>query len=105
MYTIKLADGTELKTINLNGDTFESSVPIEDSVFEGNLSRVEVTNVDTGEAVVLTNARLLLNRAFGDVWWFVIQEPPEKDKAMEQITSDVTDIQIALAELYEMLIG
>ena len=105
MYTIKLADGTKLEDITLNGDTFESSVPIEDSVFENNLSKVEITDTETNETTVLKDARLLLSRPFGNIWWFVIQEPPEQDRKMEQTARDITDIQEAVAELYELIIG
>lgn len=104
-YLIKLADGTELKNITLNGDTFESDIPIEDSVFENNLTKVEITDTETNETTVLKDARLLLNRPFGNTWWFVIQELPEQDRKMEQTARDITDIQEAIAELYELIIG
>lgn len=105
MYTIKLSDGTKLKNITLNGDTFVSQSEIEDSVFEGNLDTVEITDNESKEVTVLHDAQLLLNTAFGEEWWFVIQEKTADEKAQEATTAALTDVQMALAELYEMIIG
>lgn len=105
MYTIKLSDGTKLKNIVLNGDTFVSQSEIEDSVFEGKLDTVEITDSESKEVTVLHDAELLLNRQFGEEWWFVIQEKTAQDKATEATTAALTDVQMALAELYEMIIG
>lgn len=105
MFTIKLSDGTKLKNIALNGDTFVSQSEIEDSVFEGKLGTVEITDEESKEVKVLHDAQLRLNTAFGDEWWFVIQEKSADEKAQEAATEALTEVQIALAELYEMIIG
>lgn len=105
MLTIKLSDGTKLTNIGLNGDTFVSESEIADSVFEGKLGTVEITNSETKETTVLHDAELLLNRAFGEEWWFVIQEKSPRVKQMAQIADDITDVQAAIADLYEMIIG
>ena len=42
-YTIKLADGTEFIGLGLNGNNFVSPTEITEDVFEGKLSRVEIT--------------------------------------------------------------
>lgn len=104
MIIIKLSDGTQLKNITLNGDTFVSQSEIQDSVFEGKLSTVEITDEESKEVKVLHDAQLLLNTAFGDEWWFVIQEKSSDEKAQEAATKALTEVQMALAELYEMII-
>lgn len=105
MVTIKLSDGTKLKDISLNGDTFVSKSELKDSVFEGKLDKVEITDSETKETTVLHDAQLLLNTAFGDEWWFVIQEKSEGQKAQEATAAALTDVEMALAEIYEMIIG
>lgn len=104
MLTIKLSDGTKLKNIALNGDTFVSQSEIEDSVFEGKLGTVEITDEESKEVKVLHDAQLRLNTAFGDEWWFVIQEKSPENKQLAQITNDITDVQVAIADLYEMIV-
>lgn len=104
MLTIKLSDGTKLKNITLNGDTFVSESEIADSVFEGKLDTVEITDSETKEVTVLHDAELLLNKAFGEEWWFVIQEKSPENKQLAQITNDITDVQVAIADLYEMIV-
>lgn len=103
MLTIKLSDGTKLKNIGLNGDTFVSESEIADSVFEGKLGTVEITDSETKEVTVLHDAELLLNKAFGEEWWFVIQEKTPQNGPLTQITNDITDVQVAIADLYEMI--
>lgn len=105
MYIVKLADGTELKNLGLNGDNFVSKTKIEDSVFEGNLSTVEITDIETKEKTVLKDAELLLNRQYGEEYWFVVREKTPGDKAMEQIENDITNVQEAIVEIYEMMLG
>ena len=36
MYTITLHDGTEIKNLYLNGNSFISDTPLEESLFAGN---------------------------------------------------------------------
>lgn len=105
MYIVKLADGTELKNLGLNGDNFVSKTKIKDSVFEGNLSTVEITDTETKEKTVLKDAELLLNKQYGEEYWFVIQEKTPGNKAMEQIENDITNVQEAIVEIYEMMLG
>ena len=47
MYTITLADGTKLKNLELNGNNYIAEGVIEDSVFEGNLDTVKITDGET----------------------------------------------------------
>jgi len=69
---IELADGTKLTNLRANGNNFISDTPIEDSVFEGNLSTVKIT---TPEGVTeYKDLKLVQNRQFGDVYMFILAE-------------------------------
>ena len=68
MYKITLADGTVLKNLELNGNNYIAEGVIEDSVFEGNLDTVTVTDGKTTET--FTDMRLMSNRVVeGKSWW------------------------------------
>ena len=110
MYQITLHDGTVLDELELNGNNFISEKVIDDSVFSGNLDTVTISNGETTETY--TDMKLLSNRVDGGKSWFILGEKTEQEKAMESLVSalsvnaeSITDVQLALAELYEMILG
>ena len=110
MYQITLHDGTVLDKLELNGNNFISEKVIDDSVFNGNLDTVTISNGETTETY--TDMKLLSNRVDGGKSWFILGEKTEQEKAMERIVSalnvnaeSITDVQLALAESYEMILG
>lgn len=48
MYTITLADGTQLKNLELNGNNYIAPELINSSVFEGNLGKVTIEGGENG---------------------------------------------------------
>ena len=110
MYQITLHDGTVLDDLELNGNNFISEKVIDDSVFDGNLDTVTISNGETSETY--TDMKLMSNRVDGGKSWFVLGEKTAQEKAMERLVAalsvnaeSITDVQLALAELYEMIIG
>ena len=110
MYKITLHDGTVLDDLELNGNNFISEKVIEDAVFSGNLDTVTISNGETSETY--TDMKLMSNRVDGGKSWFVLGEKAAQEKAMERLLTSlsanaesITDVQLALAELYEMILG
>ena len=110
MYKITLADGTVLKNLELNGNNYIAECVIYDDVFKDNLATVTITDGKTTET--FTDMKLMSNRVDGGKSWFVLSEKTEQEKAMERLVSalsvnaeSITDVQLALAELYEMILG
>ena len=110
MYKITLHDGTVLDDLELNGNNYISKRVLDNSVFNGNLDTVTISNGETTETY--TNMKLLSNRVDGGKSWFVLGEKTEQEKTMERLVSainvnaeSITDAQLALAELYEMILG
>ncbi len=99
MYTIKLYDGTVLENLELNGNNFISNTIIPDSAFENNLKTVEV--FDGENTQILTDQFLAANRVENDQSWFVIIDKTPEMKREESMT----DLQLALVELYGSLLG
>ena len=56
IYKITLADGTVINNLKLNGNNFISSTEIEESIFDGNLLTVTITEGETHE--IHTNKEL-----------------------------------------------
>ncbi len=109
MYTITLANGTKLENLELNGNNYIAEGVIEDSVFQDNLSSVTITDGETTETY--TDMVLISNRVDGGRSWFILGEKSPQEKAMERINTllesnanSITDVQVALAEVYELVL-
>jgi hypothetical protein len=87
---IELADGTKLTDLRTNGNNFVSDTPIEDSVFEGNLSVVKLTTPDG--VTEYKDLKLVQNRQFGDVYMFVLAEKTAAEKEKEELLQLLADI-------------
>lgn len=110
MYTVELADGTQLENLTLNGNNFIAEGIIESSVFQDNLSTVVITGGETAETY--HDMVLIQNEPHDGRSWFILGETSPQDKALaavrkmiESNADSITDVQVALAEIYEMMQG
>lgn len=97
MYTITLADGTKLKNLELNGNNYIAEGVIEDSVFEGNLDTVTITDGETTET--FTDMRLMSNIVRDDRSWFVLGEKSAQQKKEEAMEKQMAEMQKAMSVL------
>jgi len=110
MYTIKLSDGTELKGLELNGNNYIAPKVLKDSVFEGKLSTVTISDGETTEEHA--DMVLIQNKEYDGKSWFILGEKSEQENELECLQATIeatetnlTDVQIALAEIYELIAG
>lgn len=97
--SILLADGTVLN-LNLNGTEFESETPIADEVLsEENLSKVAIDGVNKGKM------KLNSKYPFGSGTRFSLREMTEDEKTIERLNAELTQTQVGLAEVYELLLS
>jgi len=95
---IELADGAKLENLRTNGNNFVSDTPIEDGIFEGNLSVVKITTPEGVEEY--QELKLVQNRQFGDVYMFVLAEktPAGKEKEeLMQLLADIAELTLEVA--------
>lgn len=97
MYTITLADGTKLKNLELNGNNYISETVIEDSVFEGNLDTVKISDGSTTET--FTDMRLMSNIVRDNRSWFVLGEKSVQQKKDEETARKLAEMEQAMAVL------
>ena len=105
MYKITLADGTELNDLVLNGNNFIAQTAVNDAVFKDNMATVTITNLEDGTAEQIEDGVLLSNIVRDGKSWLVLGHKSAEQKRLEAIDSTFTDLQMALAEVYEMMIG
>lgn len=96
---VQLADGTVL-SLRLNGTEYESDTPIADEVLsEENLSNVIIDDVNKGKM------KLNSKYSFGSGTRFSLREMTEDEKTIERLNAELTQTQVGLAEVFEMLIA
>lgn len=97
MYKITLADGTVLDNISANGTTFVSLEDISDSVFENNLSPVDIEFVGDGEhgdigRMIGHHENMEYGRiesAPGEPFMFALVDVPESEMRYAKMRSDI----------------
>ncbi len=87
IYTITLADGTELANLHMNGNNFVSQTEVTEDMFDENLS--EITINDGHEDHVMENMELIQVAHYTDGWYFILREIPADVLERRQIQSDI----------------
>ena len=96
---VQLADGTVL-SLRLNGTEYESDTPIADEVLsEVNISNVTIDGVNKGKM------KLNSKYPFGSGTRFSLREMTEDEKTIERLNAELTQTQVGLAEVYELLLS
>ena len=113
MYSIKLADGTELTNLELNGNNFIPKT-LDKTVFTGNLEQVTITDSD-GNSEERVNQKVQFS-FIGETETFILMDKTKDEMEKEalmlalaqldvQREIDKTETNLALAELASVLIG
>lgn len=86
-YKIKLADGTVVEDLKINGNNFISNKVIDQNIFDGNCSPVIISDGtredthDNMELVQITNTN--------DEYWFVLRDISVAELKQLKIQSDI----------------
>lgn len=109
-WKITLADGTSLDGLDLNGNNYISSTAVTEDTFAGKLSSVTIEGPDGAQTY--GDMKLVQISKVGKKYWFILAEKTAEEKQKELVAaalatnvSSITDLQLALAEVYEMIIG
>lgn len=105
MYKITLADGTAIENLVLNGNNFIAQTAVDDAVFADNMASVTITNLEDGTTEQIEDGVLLSNIVREGCSWLVLGQKSAEEKRLEAMDDTFTDLQMALAEVYEMMIG
>lgn len=107
MYTITLADGKKLTGLEMNGSNYVSKEKVDETIFENNLSTMKVSDGETETAY--TDVVFIQQMEWADgTFYLAFREKTKEEKLVAAIaanTDSMTDLQIALAEVYEMILG
>ena len=87
IYTVTLADGTELSGLRLNGNNFISENEISAGVFAGNCSTVVISDGETSETY--ENMALIHVTKMADGYWFALRELSKQELTLMKMQSDI----------------
>lgn len=109
-YKVILQDGTTIDNLRLNGNNYISKTEITAEMFAGNLSTVTVEGPDGAQTY--HDIKLVHISKIGREWRFILAEKTDQEKLKEKLeaamasnTEDITDVQLALAEIFEMMVN
>ncbi len=103
MYKITLSDGTELDNLTLNGNNYIAEGEVKSDFFDGKLDKVIITD---GTDTQTYTDMALLNCAYNKdgKTYIVLAEKTDEEKAAEAYNTALTDLQVAIAEIYESIV-
>lgn len=92
MYSVKLADGAELKNLKLNGNNFISDTIIDESIFENNLDNVSIID-NEGNIEELNNAKVIFAKVLEKQSFILIEKTKEEveKETLYQLLADLTE--------------
>lgn len=97
MYAITLADGNTIENLILNGNNYIAQGVIDDSVFEGNLGEVSISDGTTTETY--TDMVLIQNKVYGENSWFILAVKSETQKREESLLNQIDEMSKAMSIL------
>lgn len=87
IYNIRLADGTLISGLRLNGNNFVSMVPIEESLFEGRLSKVVISDGET--ETEYGPMKLIQIAKYGQEYYFILAEMTREEIEKAKLRADI----------------
>jgi len=96
MWKLILADGTELTGFRQNGTNYVSDTKVDESVFEGNLSALTIT--DGEETIVMHNAELIQQVHYDGGWYLCFRELSRQELAYAALSGKI-DYLAMMAEI------
>ena len=109
-YKVILQDGTAIESLRLNGTNYISKTEVTEATFAGNLSTVTVEGPDGAQTY--HDMKLVHISKVGKEWWFILAEKTDQEKLKEKLEAamasnaeDITGVQLALAEIFEMMVN
>lgn len=106
-FTITLSNGRQFSGITMNGSMFVSKTEITADIFIADALKT-VTISGDGITTTLHNAVCDNILHWDEGWLFNLREPSELERSqvlIESLTNDLTNTQLALCDVYEMIGG
>lgn len=107
-YTITLANGQQLTSLTMNGSMYVSQSEITADDLNANALKTITIAESGGDTITLHDAVCDGILHWREGWLFNLREPSENERSralIESLTNDLTNTQMALCDVYEMIGG
>lgn len=93
MYSIKLADGTIIDNLELNGNNYISNDIFDKNIFVDNLKKVTITDAE-GNVEELNNAKVVFTKVLDKQSFILIEKTKEEieKETLYQLLADLTEM-------------
>ena len=106
MYSITLANGKKLTGLNMNGTNYISKEKVDETIFKDNLSTIKISDGLT--ETIYTDMVFVQQMEWPDgTFYLAFRKKTNEEKLIDAINTNVssmTDVQLALTEIYEMIL-
>lgn len=97
-YTITLADGTQLENLGLNGSSFVSRAKVDESIFEGNLDVMTISDGETESTYENMMFVAQMERENGAAWYLVFTPKSRTQLQDEKIAALTAENKLLKAQ-------
>lgn len=104
IYELTFSNGLKLPNIRMNGNNYISNTEVTKEMLSDGLSTVTIKGSDNNETV-MKDVEIIQIARYTDGWYFILREIPEEEKKSINIETELTNLQLALAEVYEMILA
>ena len=107
-YTITLANGRQLTSLTMNGSMYVSQSEVTSDDLNADMLKTVTIAEDGGDTITLHDAVCDNILHWPEGWLFNLREPTELERSralIESLTNDLTNTQLALCDVYEMIGG
>ena len=107
MYKIIFKDGTEVTNLDRNCNTFIAEQTFNTSVLTAsNLSKITIVDLATDIAEEWTNVEVTACGSTDEGnYWVALNQLSQAEIETKQLGDTITDMELAIVEMYEMIIG
>lgn len=107
MYKIIFKDGTEVTNLDRNCNTFIAEQTFDTSVLtDSNLSQITIVDLATDTIEEWTNVEVTACGSTDEGnYWFALNQLSQAEIETKQLGDTITDMELAIVEMYEMIIG
>lgn len=107
-FTITLSNGRQLSGLMMNGSMYVSKTEITADMLPADALKTVTIMGDDGSTTTLHDAMCDSILHWHEGWLFNLREPTELERSkaiIESLTAELTNTQLALCDVYEMIGG
>lgn len=99
MVILKLDNGKVIDNLRMNGTNFVSETEIDETMFSDVIK--EICVIEDEHTYYLHNVEFIQQVKYEDGYYFVLREMTPDEILRKQLMDSITDVQMAITEMYE----